>query len=124
MIIEKKIKAAYLEIINEHWEATVKLTDLRYYDLLRKCWPNITEAAKSRNSSSSLLTPVLLHFLMRFLKVIYWTSHLNIISDALMQEFHAVNQTPGLEFQARKEFLIVTFNIPAKIDLNQSILKF
>ena len=41
---------------------------------------------------------LLLHFLMRFLKVIYWTSHLNIISDALMQEFHAVNQTPALEF--------------------------
>ena len=41
-----------------------------------------------------------------------------------MQEFHAVNQTPGLEFQARKEFLTVTFNIPEKIDLNQSILKF
>ena len=33
----KKLKAAYLEIINEHWEATVKLTDLRYFDLLRKC---------------------------------------------------------------------------------------
>ena len=36
--------------------------------------------------------------LMRFLKVIYWTSHLNIIFDALMQEFHAVNQTSALEF--------------------------
>ena len=34
---KKKLNAAYLEIINGHWEATVKLADLRYFDLLRKC---------------------------------------------------------------------------------------
>ena len=36
--------------------------------------------------------------LIRLLKLIYWTSHLKIISYALKQEFNAVNQTPASEF--------------------------
>ena len=36
---------------------------------------------------------------MRFLKLKYWTSHLNIISYALMLEFNAVDQTPASELK-------------------------